>query len=128
MKLRITINGKTYEAEVEVLDDEAEPGDSPFEPAPVAHLSTLPTQSVSPARDSATNGEDWKVCRSPFTGLVIKVNVVPGQTVEPGDLILVLEAMKMESPVTASHAATIKSVLVAPGNSVKAHQTLVEFE
>ena len=127
MKLRITIDGKTYEAEVEVLDDEAESGDSPFEPAPVAHLSA-PTQSVSPARDSATNGEDWKVCRSPFNGLVIKVNVVTGQTVEPGDLILVLEAMKMESPITASHAATVKSVLVAPGNSVKVHQTLVEFE
>lgn len=127
MKLRITIDGKIYEAEVEVLDDETEAGDSPFEPVPVAHLSAPPPQSVSP-HDGATGNEDWKVCRSPFAGLVIRVNVVPGQTVEPGDVILVLEAMKMESPLTASHAATVKSVLVAPGNSVKAHQTLVELE
>ena len=127
MKLRITIDGKIYEAEVEVLDDEAEPDDSPFEPAPVAHLSAPPPQSASP-HDGATGIEDWKICRSPFAGLVIKVNVVPGQTVEPGEVILILEAMKMESPLTASHAATVKSVLVAPGNSVKAHQTLVELE
>lgn len=127
MKLRITIDGKTYEAEVEVLDDEVEPGDSPFEPAPVAHLAP-PPPATALIHNGAENAEDWKICRSPFTGLVIKVNVVPGQTVEPGDMILVLEAMKMDSPVIASHAATVKSVLVAPGNSVKAHQTLVEFE
>ena len=127
MKLRITIDGKIYEAEVEVLDDGAEAGDSPFEPAPVAHLAASPSQSVSP-HDSGTGSEDWKICRSPFAGLVVKVNIVPGQTVEPGDVLLVLEAMKMESPLTASHAATVKSVLVAPGNSVKAHQTLVELE
>ena len=127
MKLRITIDGKVYEAEVEVLDDEAEAGDSPFEPSPVAHLSPPSPQSALP-HDGSTGNEDWKVCRSPFAGLVIKVNVVPGQTVESGDVILVLEAMKMESPLTASHAATVKSVLVAAGNSVKAHQTLVELE
>jgi methylmalonyl-CoA carboxyltransferase small subunit len=127
VKLRITIDGKTYEAEVEVLDDETEPGDSPYEPAPVAHLTAPPSQSVSP-HDSTAGSEDWKICRSPFAGLVIKVNVVPGQTVEPGDVILVLEAMKMESPMTAPRAATVKSVLVAPGNSVKAHQTLAELE
>jgi len=127
VKLRITIDGKTYEAEVEVLDDEAESADSLFEPAPVAHLSAPPPQPVSPTHEGA-GAEDWKLCLSPVTGLVVKVNIVPGQTVQPGDLILVLEAMKMESLVTASHAATVKSVLVAPGNSVKAHQTLVEFE
>jgi len=127
VKLRITIDGKTYEAEVEVLDEYAESSDSIFEPAPVAHLPPTPPQTVSPAHDS-TNGDAWKVCRSPFAGHVIKVNVVPGQTVEPGDTMLVLEAMKMETPVTASHAATVKSVLVVPGNSVTAHQALVEFE
>ena len=127
MKLRITIDGKIYETEVEFLDDEAESGDSPFEPVPVAHLTPPPSQSVSP-HDSTTGSEDWKICRSPFAGLIVKVNVVPGQTVEPGEVLLVLEAMKMESPMTAAHAGTVKNVLVAPGNSVKAHQTLVELE
>jgi biotin carboxyl carrier protein len=127
VKLRITIDGKTYEAEVEVLDDETEPGGSPFDPAPVAHISAPILQSVPPTHDGI-DGDALKFCRSPFAGYVITVNVVPGQRVEPGDVMIVLEAMKMESPLTASHAATVKSVLVAPGNSVKAHQVLVEFE
>ena len=41
---------------------------------------------------------------------------------------MVLEAMKMENQVTAQHAATVKSVNVVPGNSVKVHQVLLEFE
>ena len=127
MKLRITIDGRTYEAEVEILDDEAEPGDSPFAPAPVAPLSAPIPQSVSPTQDGI-DGDALKFCRSPFAGHVITVNVVPGQTVEPGEVMIVLEAMKMESPLTASRAAIVKSVLVATGNSVKAHQALVEFE
>lgn len=127
MKLRITIDGKTYEAEVEILDDEAEPGDSPFDPAPVAHLSAPIPQSASPTHDGI-DADALKFFRSPFAGHVITVNVVPGQSVESGEVMVVLEAMKMESPLTASHAATIKSVLVAPGSSVKAHQVLVEFE
>ena len=69
-----------------------------------------------------------KLCRSPVTGLVITVNVAPGQTVEPNDVLVVVEAMKMENQVTATHAATVKSVNVVPGNSVKVHQVLLEFE
>jgi biotin carboxyl carrier protein len=127
VKLRITIDGKTYEAEVEVLDDEAESGESSFDPSPIAHLPAPIPHSVSPTHDDI-DGDALKFCRSPFAGHVIAVNVIPGQTVEPGDVMIVLEAMKMESPLTASRAATVKSVLVAAGNSVKAHQVLVEFE
>ena len=66
--------------------------------------------------------------RSPVMGLVIKVNVEPGQAVEAGALMLVLEAMKMETKVTAPRAATVKSVHVKPGDPVKVNQLLVEFE
>jgi methylmalonyl-CoA carboxyltransferase small subunit len=127
VKLRITIDGKTYEAEVEVLDDEAEAGESPFDPAPVAHLSAPIPQSVSPTHEGI-DSDALKFCRSPFAGHVIAVNVISGQSVESGDVMIVLEAMKMESPLTASHATTVKRVLVAPGTAVKAHQVLVEFE
>jgi biotin carboxyl carrier protein len=79
-----------------------------------------------------TNGIDHgggdKVCRSPVTGLVITVNVEPGLEVQPDDLLLVLEAMKMETRVTATHARTVKSVNVIPGNPVRLHQALIEFE
>jgi methylmalonyl-CoA carboxyltransferase small subunit len=70
---------------------------------------------------------DEKQYRSPVTGLVIKVNVKPGQEIQPNDVIMVLEAMKMETSITAHHAGTAKSVNVAPGDPVKLHQILVEL-
>ena len=128
MKLRITIEGKTYEVEVEILEDEeSEHPYVPFTPAPVSYtppVSFTPTPATS--IDMSTDG--GKVCRSPVTGLVIQVNVEPGQQVVPNDVLMVLEAMKMENQVTAPHAGTVKSVNVVPGNSVKAHQVLLEFE
>jgi methylmalonyl-CoA carboxyltransferase small subunit len=127
LKLRITIDGKTYEAEVEILEDEeSEHPYVPFTPAPVSY--TPPPFPVSPVAAIDTRADGGKVCRSPVTGLVITVNVAPGQTVKPNDVLMVLEAMKMENQVTATHEATVKSVSVVPGNSVKVQQVLLEFE
>jgi methylmalonyl-CoA carboxyltransferase small subunit len=77
------------------------------------------------AKESA--GED-KLCRSPVTGVVIKVNVEPGQAIKANDLIMVLEAMKMETNITAPCAGTVKNVRVEQGGSVKLNQVVVEFE
>lgn len=118
MKLRITIDGKVYEADVEAVDEEEEEIPPPIRstyPPPVAHMA------------GSVDGKNANACTSPVMGLVIKVNVKPGQTVESGELLLVLEAMKMETNVTAPRAARIKAVHVAPGDSVKMHQVLVEF-
>jgi methylmalonyl-CoA carboxyltransferase small subunit len=128
MKLRITIDGKTYDAEVEILEEE-ERGPSFQSYSPVAPQYPPASVSASPGQtNGADNGADDKVCRSPVTGLVIKVNVEPGQQVQPNDLLLVLEAMKMETRVTATHARTVKNVNVTPGNPVRLHQALIEFE
>ena len=125
MKLRITIEGKTYDAEVEIL--ESEESAAPFAPYPPIPAVYPPMPIASPpAPDLGQDGH--KICRSPVTGLVIKVNVEPGQTVEQNDLLMVLEAMKMETQVTAMHQGTVKSVNVVAGNSVKVHQPLIEFE
>ena len=131
MKLQITINGKTYEAEVEVLaDDEIphRPGYPPYQPVPAAPQSvSLPGAHT---QTQVTEGitHDEKICRSPVMGLVIKVNVKPGQSVQAGDLMMVLEAMKMETNVTAPRTGMVKSVHAAPGDSVKLNQIVVEFE
>ena len=129
MKLRITIEGKTYEVDVEILEDEeSEHPYVPYTPAPVSY--TPPPISFAPASATAidTSTDGGKVCRSPVTGLVIQVNVEPGQQVAINDVLMVLEAMKMENQVTATHAGTVKSVNVVPGYSVKVHQVLLEFE
>ena len=130
MKLRITIDGKTYEAEVEILEDEdSEHPYVPYTPGPVSYIPP-PIAVAPPAPSSAidTGADHGKVCRSPVTGLVIKVGVEPGQAVEAGDVLVVLESMKMENNVTATHAATVKTVNAVPGSSVKVHQVLLEFE
>lgn len=125
MKLRITIAGNVYDAEVEVLDDEevAAPYVIPPAPAYVPAVSTSPISGAISDND-VSNG----IRRSPVTGLVIRVPVAPGQSVEAGELLLVLEAMKMETQVTAPRAGTVRKVHVEPGNSVKVGQVLVELE
>ena len=69
-----------------------------------------------------------KVCRSPVSGIVASVSAKEGQSLEVGDELLVLEAMKMETQVTASAAGRVASVKVKAGDSVQAGQVLVEFE
>lgn len=126
LKLRITIEGKTYEAEVEILEDEDQPANyAPYPYMPATYPAPMPSP-VIPHPD--TNEDGGRICRSPVTGMVIKVNVESGQTVQPSDVLMVLEAMKMETQVTAHHAGTIKSVNAISGNSVKVHQVLIEFE
>ena len=116
LKLQITIDGRAYEVDVEVLEDD----------------ESQQTPSYSPHHAAHAAGGEWdadgKICHSPVMGLVIKVNVEPGQAVEAGALMGVLEAMKMETNVTAPRAGTVKSVHVKPGDPVKVSELLVEFE
>jgi methylmalonyl-CoA carboxyltransferase 1.3S subunit len=129
LKLRITIDGKVYEAEVEILDaGDAAPEYPPYPPAPstfVARPISDPPVPLAPPMDAGSN---VKECRSPVTGMVIEVLVVPGQAVEPDQSVIVLESMKMEMQITASQASVVKSVMVTPGSAVKVNQLLVEFE
>jgi biotin carboxyl carrier protein len=128
LKLRITIDGKAYEVEVEILEDaDAAPEYPPYPPAPLTFAA--PTISDPPAivAQSMEAGSNVKECRSPVTGMVIQVLVEPGQAVEPDQVVMVLESMKMEMQINASQASIVKSVLVTPGSSVKVNQLLVEF-
>ena len=122
MKLQITIDGRAYQVDVEVLEDE----EGPAAPSHVAHHVAHSQMGIP------SHGDFWdesgKVCRSPVTGLAIEVNVKSGQSVEAGELMLVLEAMKMETNVVAPHAGTVKRVHIEQGDSVKMNQVLVEYE
>lgn len=129
MKLKINIEGKSYEVDVEVLEDDQTTPPPGYLPPP-ATITTV--QSVAapsaPAPAAEVNVDEAKVCRSPVAGVVVKVQVQPGQKLQPHDLMLVLEAMKMETNVTAPVAGTVKAVKVIPGDGVKVNQVLVEFE
>jgi methylmalonyl-CoA carboxyltransferase small subunit len=122
LKLRITIGGNTYEADVEVLEDDEIP--APYVPPPsYAPAFIPPPTSAVPSSDN-----DPRICRSPVTGLVIRVPVEAGQSVQAGQLLVVLEAMKMETQVTAPRSGTVQAIHVEPGNSVKVNQPLIELE
>jgi methylmalonyl-CoA carboxyltransferase small subunit len=130
LKLQVGIDGKTYEVEVEVLEDDATPRQPSYathQPLPAAQplqVASAPTPAMAAVENT---GED-KLCRSPVTGIVIKVNVEPGQPVQANASIMLLEAMKMETNLTAHNAGTVKNIRVAPGDSVKVGQVVVEFE
>jgi methylmalonyl-CoA carboxyltransferase 1.3S subunit len=130
LKLKIGIDGKAYEVEVEVAEDDAAPqlpNYGPYPPVPAtAQLHPKPV-ALTPSAASGDGRPQAKLCRSPVAGVVIKVNVQPGQRLEANDLMIVLEAMKMETNVTASAAGTVKDVYVAPGDAVKVNQVVVEF-
>lgn len=127
MKLRITIDGKMYAADVEMVDEEESESVPALDQASDPNANPAPG-AYRPIHPADGHSADDKLYRSPVTGLVIKVNVKPGQIVRSGDVMLVLEAMKMETSVVAHHAGRVKSVHGAAGNSVKLHQVLIELE
>ncbi len=130
MKLQIEIDGKSYEVEVEITEDDAAPRPHYIPAQPTATVLTAagPAAGAPKAEADASVADETKVCRSPIAGMVTRVNVQPGQQIQPNDLLLVLEAMKMEANVTSPVAGKVKDVTVAQGDSVQLQQVLVEFE
>jgi len=129
LKLQITVDGRAYAVDVELLEDEESPEPpSPVSPSRSPYQAAHSSAGAHPQNPGGAWSADGKVCQSPVMGLAIKVNVQPGQAVEAGALIMVLEAMKMETLVTTPHSGTVKAVHVKAGDSVKLNQVLVEFE
>jgi len=126
--LRITLQGKTYEVGVEVLDSEsATPAPAPVQTVAavaVASAVSAPAPAAAPPAPAAANAN---AVTSPMPGVVMKLNVTVGQQVAQDQVVLVLEAMKMESPIYAPHAGTIASILVKEGDAVVEGQILVQL-
>ena len=129
MKLKITIDAKTYEVDVAVAAHEPAAATLPsyLLQSAAARVPAAPTPSAASAADEVVEDEA-KVCRSPITGLVVRVPSQVGQKMQPGDVLLVLEAMKMETTITAPVAGKIKTLRVGVGGAVKSGQVVVEFE
>jgi methylmalonyl-CoA carboxyltransferase small subunit len=131
LKLQIGIDGKTYELDVEVLEEDHAPRSrslvSPYSSTPVT-IPSVPAAPCAPLPPEDVASDESKVCRSPVSGVVIRISAQVGQELRPNDPIMVLEAMKMETNVTAPAEGIVKTIKVAPGDGVKAQQILVEFE
>lgn len=128
MKLKITVGDKIYDVDVEVAEDIAPRPAPSFQVEPGAvRLPATPVQPASAAPTGPPKNED-KVCRSPVTGTVVRLVAQQGQSIQHGDVLLVLEAMKMETNITAPVDGKIAAISVNPGDSVKAGQVVVELE
>jgi methylmalonyl-CoA carboxyltransferase small subunit len=130
LKLKITVDGKLYEVDVEVFEPELpQPG---YVPPPgqarvaAAAPSALPTSR--PTIPSTESADESKVCRSPFAGTVSRVSAQVGQTIQVNDILMVLEAMKMETIITAPFSGKIAKINVNVGDAVQHGQVLVEFD
>jgi methylmalonyl-CoA carboxyltransferase small subunit len=126
VKLKITVDSKTYEVDVEAVE--------PENPAPLARgisVESAPVRAPSAAPQApvdATPVNEDLVCRSPVAGVVVKVAAQPGQTLQVGDVLIILEAMKMETNITAPVAGKVANIKVKAGDGVQAGQVVVELE
>jgi biotin carboxyl carrier protein len=125
LKIQIVVGGKTYEVEVDV--EGGEDFVQGQHPPGLLQSARVPTAQL-PHSASEGDADESRLCRSPVAGIVVRVCVQPGEQLQSDDLLVVLEAMKMETSVTAPIAGKVKSVKVVPGEAVKLHQVLVEFE
>src|SRR3972149_1584333 len=126
-KLRITVGKKTYDVTVEVLsDDDAQRGRptalrpasaaaSPSSPSSPSSPETPPPAAAPPSKHPTAAG----AVTSPMSGTVKSVLVQAGDSVEQGQALLLLDAMKMEVPVSAPIAGVVESVAAKEGQSVR---------
>lgn len=125
MKYKVTLNNRVYEVEVEMgqamLVDEydAVAPAAPAAPAVVSAASAAPAAAPAAALDSG------EVVKSPMPGNILKINVAPGQKVEEGDVLIVLEAMKMENEIVATKSGTVAQIAVSKGAVVETGAPLV---
>ena len=109
---KVKVNGKTYKVELEAIDEvknEASFVEVKKEQAPVATTS---------------NGEGVELL-APIQGNVVDIKVKVGDKVNKGDVVLMIEAMKLENDIVATAAGTVKQVLFSKGQTVSTNQVLV---
>lgn len=120
---RITVNGNVYDVAVEELGASQGTAAMPVMSAPVA--APVATQAATPSKESGGTGS-VKVT-APMPGKILAVKVKVGDTVKSGDVMMILEAMKMENEVVAPKDGTVASIDVAEGAAVEASDVLASL-
>lgn len=147
-RFRVVVNGQAYEVEVEEMEGSGGPrvpvantlpappphvlrgGAAPAAPAAAASgpapAPAAPAPAApAPAAPAAPGAGGAGSVTAPLPGTVAKVVVTVGQAVKPGDVLVVLEAMKMENEIAATTAGTVKEIPVTEGTAVAAGDVLV---
>lgn len=143
MKYSVTVSGRTYQVEIEDLntrpilasvdgevfevfpEELAKPSTS--QPKPVGNKRQVePTPVESAAKTDRNSNESSLV--APLPGNITEIFVKPGDLVESGQVLLIIEAMKMKNSIRSTRSGKVASVLVSAGQTIAHKQALVEFE
>ncbi|MHB1393482.1 MAG: biotin/lipoyl-containing protein [Clostridia bacterium] len=130
-KFMINVNGNSYEVEVEEIKDgvsaapavQAAPRAAAPVPAPAVPKAT-PAPAPAPGAAPAAVAAGASTVTAPMPGTILSINVKAGDTVKKGQVLCILEAMKMENEIMAGGDATIASVNITQGDSVNTGQVL----
>ena len=126
MKYKVTLNGRTYEVEVEagkaMLLDEYE---AIAPAAPATAPAAAPAPGAAPSAAPAASLAAGEPVKAPMPGVVLKVQVQQGQAVKAGQVLVILEAMKMENEIVAPKDGTVAQIVAAKGASVESGAPLV---
>lgn len=120
MKLKVTVNGVEYSVDVEVDQEHRSLGT----------IFTSGDNSNTPAAPTTASiqGVAANAVVAPLAGSVSKVLVEEGEKITSGQVLIVLEAMKMETEITAPNDGVVSAINVAPGDAVQAGEALVEID
>ena len=123
-KLRVTVDGKSFDVTVEISDDSNSRHTPPPAPQAPDQAAPQPAPSPAPVARAAATGD----IPSPLSGRVTAVIAQPGQAVKEGEHIITIEAMKMNTFVFAPAAGKIAAILIAVGDTVDEGQPLARLE
>ena len=130
-KYRITVNGTSYEVEVEELGASYAP--APAAPAPAARpaapkAAPAPVAAPAPAAPAAAPSAGASVVSAPMPGNILDIKVKAGDSVKKGDVLLILEAMKMENEIMAATDGVVDAVLTSKGAVVESGAPLISMK
>lgn len=126
---KVTVDGQTYSVQVEEEAQSSQPivTNTPAAPAAVPAAKSAPAEASAPQEKptpAAASGGSASI-NAPMPGSILEVKVAVGDSVNDGDVLLVLEAMKMENELTAPQAGTVGQVLVKKGDTVNSGDPLI---
>lgn len=124
---RVNVNGKVYEVEVEEITAggqqtvAAAPAPAPVAPKP-APVAPAPAPTPAPAPKAAATGE---IVEAPMPGTIVDIKVKVGDTVKEGDLVAVIEAMKMETDLFSTKSGVVTAINAGKGASVNTGDAII---
>lgn len=130
-KFKISVNGKEYDVEVNEVQEEQTVLKKPVEKKPeilsaaaVTNAPFIPKEPEKTQKDSAGASGSVRIT-APMPGTILKINVQNGQKVKKSEVLLILEAMKMENEITSPVEGVVSSISVAVGNRVNSGEVMI---